>query len=156
MNADSLDKEREKLYSAIGRFIYEFSSLESGLQATIFEIIGLRGEYWYAIMSHDFSMLCTIAENVIKPRLNKGSAAKWSALLKKCRELNNHRVRIAHGNWSMGPPTRDGLVVFAARQTQKPERYYRNAGEIEALADEARHYGWELIKFSPEYKSQSK
>ena len=55
--------ENERLYSAIGRFITEFSKLEFKLP--IAEVIDLHDEYQDQILSHHFRLLCTIAESIL-------------------------------------------------------------------------------------------
>jgi hypothetical protein len=101
-------------------------------------------------MSHDFAMLCTIAQNVVTRRLDKRRAGELNTLLRKCREINTHRVRIAHGMWSMGP------VRHVSRQSLEAKRYYHDAGEIADLADTAKDYGMRLFRFSAENMPQSK
>lgn len=55
----------EKFYSSIGRFISEFSYLEFVLRQRIAEAVALNFEFLDQIISHDFAMLCTIAQNVM-------------------------------------------------------------------------------------------
>lgn len=55
----------DRFFSAIGRLIFEFSQLEYTLKHHISERIGLGDEYFDALMTHDFAMLCTIAESVL-------------------------------------------------------------------------------------------
>jgi hypothetical protein len=55
----------DKFFSAIGRFFFEFSQLERELKNQVAERIGLNEQYQDSIITHDFSMLCTIAESVL-------------------------------------------------------------------------------------------
>jgi hypothetical protein len=55
-------------------------------------------------MTHDFAVLCTIAESVlVHPAIAEDRAIRLKELIKKCRYLNDHRVRIVHGLWFVGP-----------------------------------------------------
>jgi len=138
----------EQFYSAIGRFISEFSQLEFSFKVYIAETAGLPDEYFDQIMSHDFAMLCTIAENVLPREMDEGRKAQLKALISKCRELNNHRIRVAHGLWVIGA----GKLLHVSRQKLETSTHYqRNAGEVAAQADIAndlrsefeRIWGWE-------------
>jgi hypothetical protein len=55
----------DRFFSAIGRFIFEFSQLEYTLKHYIAEAIDLRDEHFNPIMTQDFAMLCKIAETVL-------------------------------------------------------------------------------------------
>src|SRR5262245_14484342 len=91
----------DRFFSAIGRFFFEFSQLEFQIKYHVAEAISLKDEHFDAIMSYDFAMLCTVAQTVIMP-LNEDAATKLKKLISKCRELNNERVRMAHGLWVVG------------------------------------------------------
>ena len=63
---DQLDGS-EKFFSAIGRFVVEFSYLELFLKSFIANTIDLKTELVAPILSHDFALLCTVAETVATP-----------------------------------------------------------------------------------------
>ena len=64
----------DRWFSAIGRFIYEFSQLQYTLKYYVAETIGLRDQHFGAITSQfDFARLCAAAESVLlKPRKATG------------------------------------------------------------------------------------
>ena len=55
----------DRWFSAIGRFIFEFSQLEATLKYYVAHAINLQDRHFNSIMTQDFSMLCTIAETVL-------------------------------------------------------------------------------------------
>ena len=126
----------EQFYSAIGRFISEFSYLEFILKFRIAKAVGLNEEFSEQIMSHDFALLCTIAQNVMCRGEDGERAAEISQLIAKCRELNNHRLRIVHGQWAIG--RRTGRVVHVSRQKLELSEHYHSSNEVARLADDAR------------------
>lgn len=87
----------DKFFSAIGRFLYEFSQLEFSLKCTVASAVGLKYEHSESIMMHDFALLCTIAQSILMPTVSK--PAKLKDLIGKCRSLNDDRVRIVHRVW---------------------------------------------------------
>jgi hypothetical protein len=100
-----LDKNDQYLYH-IGRFIWKLSELEFHLKCTISNAINLPDDFFLQILSHDFAMLCTIAQHVLSRGEDERRIAKLEKIIGKFRELNNHRVRIVHGWWRGGrdPP----------------------------------------------------
>jgi hypothetical protein len=55
----------ERFFSAIGRFVFEFSQLEYTLKLFISRVIGLKDKHFNALMSHDFALTCSIAQTVL-------------------------------------------------------------------------------------------
>ena len=70
----------EKFYSAIGRFIESFSQMEFALKFAIADAINLHSDHREQVMSHDFAMLCTMAQKILGAKINKSEA----------RELKDH------------------------------------------------------------------
>jgi hypothetical protein len=85
-------------------------------------------------MTHDFALLCTIAETVL-PRsgMAEHRANRLKELIKKCRTLNNERVRIVHGLWFVGGE--EGKLFQAPRGKIATNVYYKKADEVADLAD---------------------
>jgi hypothetical protein len=125
----------DQFYSAIGRFIDEFSFLEMALKCWIAEQLGLSSEQQDIILTHDFAMTCAIAQKLFADGATKENKDKFRKLVGKCHDLNQHRVRIVHGFWFFGHSS--GTLTHVSRRTLAPESYYRNPDEIAALADEA-------------------
>jgi hypothetical protein len=131
--------EAEKFYSAIGRFITAFSYLEFGLKIDIANEVKLEDPAWQQIMTHDFAMLCSIAQKVLSRGNDADLAKRVNSFITKCRKLNDERVRIVHGWWDFG---RKGGVLHLSRQKLELNRHYKTADEIAALADEACELNW--------------
>lgn len=123
----------DKYYSAIGRFIFEFSQLEYTLKYHIAEVIGLRDEHFDPIMSFDFSMICTIAESVLLPKLPRRPADQFKKIISTCRELNNDRVRVVHGLWYINKDT--GTLHAVSRQKLTASQHFDN--DATAIAHKA-------------------
>jgi hypothetical protein len=73
---------------------------------------------------------------VLSNRAGDESSAELKKLIKGCRALNNHRIKIVHGFWRIGEEDRSE-VGYLSRSTLKIESHYRNHEEITELADEA-------------------
>jgi hypothetical protein len=109
------------------------------------EQIGLKDEYFDAIMSsYDFAMLCTITESVFSKTLNADATAKLIKLIKKCRDLNIDRVRVAHGLWVVSQD--GGRVHHVPRGSLQPKWHLEQAERLQKLADIACNLRAELEK----------
>lgn len=122
----------EQFYSAIGRFVVAFSNLEMVLKLWVAETVNLPSEFRERIMTHDFAMLCNIAQTVLPEDMKDGADKALKPIIGRFYELNAHRVRIAHG-WWLGLGTQG--VSHVSRQKLRSEMHYRDPLEIAALAD---------------------
>jgi hypothetical protein len=95
----------------------------------------LPDEFRDQIMSHDFALLCSIAENVFSREEPKERTDELRKILSRCRKLNDHRVRIVHGWWIIGGRT--GFLFHTSRQKLESISHYDEPSQIAALADEA-------------------
>jgi hypothetical protein len=125
----------EQFYSAIGRFIFEFSQLEFFLKIVIGDAAQVSAIHFDQIMSHDFAMLCTIGQKVLSREFDKDNNAKLDTMIRRCRELNNHRVRIVHGLWKID--SKSGALEHVSRQKLVVTKHYVNPVELADLADQA-------------------
>jgi hypothetical protein len=151
----------DKFFSAIGRFFFEFSQLEQELRYHVAGKVGLKEQYQNSIMTHDFGLLCTIAESVLLQPDNEAEAnlPQWmkdaadapdrqadrnkyeakklqqtnnlKSLIKKCRTLGTERNAVAHG---LCDP-HGGQVHNISRRSLKTHLY--DADEIASMADRA-------------------
>lgn len=150
---------KDKLYSAIGRFIFEFSQLEYTLRARISERVGLEDSFFDTIMSHDFSMLCNIAERLLLgapapaaiPAIsgNPPSVLQQHAtsramappdvkkIIADCREIGDKRNRVVHGLWYI--TGKDGVLHHSSRQKLISTQYISGDGasRLAEMADKA-------------------
>lgn len=127
--------EHEPYYLAIGRFVHEFSNLELALKAHIAVFAHIEPKDAGQILNHDFGMTCTIAESVISRRLEKNKTVVLKDLIKRCRRLNDDRVRIVHGLWNLRP--NEGSLIHLSRQKLEYAKHYSDADDIQKLVDEA-------------------
>jgi hypothetical protein len=137
----------ERFYSAIGRFIESFSLMEFALKFTTADAINLH-DYREQVMSHDFAMLCTMAQKILTTKMNKSEARELKDHISKCRELNDHRVRIVHGMWRPRTGRLKGVLIHTSRQKLEPMEYYKRADEIARLADDAMNLENDWYRFS--------
>lgn len=124
----------EKTYRAIGRFIFEFSQVEYAIRHHLAEEIGLKGQYFSAVVeSYDVGVLMTVAIEVFnKSRGN--DAASIKTLLNRFRAMNDKRKRVAHGLWV--PFMDGGTVHYVARSKLNANQFTEQAMELEQQADE--------------------
>src|SRR5262245_22054325 len=152
----------DRWFSAIGRFIFEFSQLEYTLK-NVAETIGLRDQHFAAITSQlDFSRLCAVAENVwLQPytgpsiqdvlgeplaRLRNRKRKRMMTvaderermlkkLIKECKLTNEDRVRVVHGLWSISRVARE--LNYVSKHTFNNSTYFRDPDELAKKAIEA-------------------
>lgn len=152
--------DENKWFSAIGRFVFEFSQLEYTLKHHLAEAVGLEEAHFNSIMTHDFAMLCNIAEVVL---LQEPKAPDWEwpkemitppkrvtrrkifqidmatrilkmkEIIKECRQLNDIRVRVVHGLWAVGGGS--GHLYHVSRQTLQNKKYFEQADDLATKAD---------------------
>lgn len=140
----------DQFFWSIGRFISAFSNLEFDIKCYISLAIDLSEEYFDQILSHDFAMLCTMAQNVLCRGADEARAAQLKSLISRCRTLNDHRVRIVHGLWSIG--RRSGSLLHVSRQRLESKKHYVDASELYELADEASRLSADLWEWARKYR----
>jgi hypothetical protein len=125
--------ESEETYLAIGRFMFEFSQLEMSLRHNIALEAGVKDRYFNAVMTHDFALLCTIAQELLGHSWeSEEQSARLVAIIKECRKLNDVRVRVAHGLWV--PYRAGGTVHHVSRSSLKPQMSSDQSQELEGKA----------------------
>jgi hypothetical protein len=144
---DNLSGE-EKFFSAIGRFISEFSQLEYTLKYLISKKAGLRDKHFPALMSHDFSLTCTIAQTVLSESVAPGKLEDFETFINKCLSLNHDRVRVAHGLWVIA--NEGGVLQHVSRQKlQNCSLHFKEPTVLAGLADKAALLRFELAQIFP-------
>ena len=97
---------------------------------------------------YDFAMLCTVTTTIFQQDYPERKA-EIENILKQCRALNDHRVRIVHGLWTYQT---EGLMTrHLSRQSLKREFYYQKPEELEQLAETAERLKLELLLCTGEY-----
>jgi hypothetical protein len=145
-------KELEKLWVAIGEFIYEYSQLEFAIRIALAEALPL-GEEWEvfdAVTSpYDFTTLCRVTRTVLEINLGppdqdeqkreaqKAKKEEIERIFKACMAMNNDRVRIAHGTWGIWTGARNVSreTLKAKWHFEEPEKIVEKAREIGELID---------------------
>ena len=138
----AIETKEKEYHAAIGRFIVQFSHLEFILKLWTSETVGIPDEFQNQIISHDFAMLCTIAQKVLPHGLAEGADKPLKPLINKFRKLNEERVRIVHGWWLVQGSR--PFLSHVSRSQLEPSAYYENPSEIEALADQVDQLELEL------------
>ena len=132
----------DQFFWSIGRFITAFSNLEFDIKTYISFAIKLSEEHFDQILTHDFAMLCTMAQTLLSRGQDEARTTALKGLIKRCRSLNDHRVRIVHGMWVIGE--RSGRLLHVSRQHLESKKHYVDQKELDSLADEAGKLSLEL------------
>ena len=126
---------RVDLFLAIGEFTFEFSQLEFTIRHLLATVLRLNNKHFDIITGpYDFAVLCSVAAEAIKRRRGcaPALAAEVESTFNACKGLNTHRVRIAHGTWTIG-----GGARHFSRNSMRADRYFMTPAEITAKAREA-------------------
>jgi hypothetical protein len=170
----------DRWFSAIGRFIYEFSQLEFTLKYYVAEAIGLNDQHFNTIVSQfDFARLCDVAESVLlQPRTDlplsiegdlgeppashqqifqqviaehkaekRERTKRLKELIKECKSLNNDRIRVVHGLWTIAGEPRE--LNYVSRQSFNNSSHFRDPAELAKKADQAAHLRNEISCWLP-------
>ena len=130
------EKERKsKVFSSIGAFTFQFSQLEFTIRSLLGRMLKLTELQFDAVTApYDFAILCTVTKIILtqnfQPRENE-----IKIIFNKCRELNDNRVRIAHGLWSD-----DGRKIstrHVPRQNLVANQFFEDSNELAQLTETA-------------------
>jgi hypothetical protein len=142
---------RQRLFCEIGRFVYTFSQLEFYIRHVL--AAALETHHFDAITSpYDFATLCRVTPVVFKGGADEPMAKEIQSLFSKCLELNDKRVRLVHGTWSVSEEGEEGEGrVFSARhvsrQNFEPKEYFTDIKEVSEAADEAEQLRSAIVRF---------
>jgi hypothetical protein len=139
--------EEERFYSAIGRFVEEYSGLETILKLVIAKAIGLKRKHFDALMSHDFTLTCNIAKAVLPEFVAPNKSGEFKTLINDCMKLNEDRVRIVHGFWLI--TGKEGILAHVSRTSVKRSSHFKDANEIAGLAEKAAMLRFNLARIFP-------
>ena len=122
-------------HRAIGRFLSEFSQLDFTIRFVLAKRLGIGDEYFDIVTSpYDFAMLCNVTREVVTKQIPE-KAKDIEKIFNECHKLNEDRVRVAHGMWSLGE---EGLVArHVQRRSLEPKYFFENRSELSKLADAA-------------------
>lgn len=122
-------------HRAIGNFLSEFSQLDFTIRFVLASKLGISKEYFDIVTApYDFAMLCNVAREVVSKQIpDRANAVK--KIFDACLKLNDKRVRVAHGIWTL---SNDGLVArHVSRSSLEPKYFFERKDELDGLADEA-------------------
>jgi hypothetical protein len=125
--------EADETYLAIGHFMFEFSQLEMALRHFTALEAGVKDRYFNAVMTHDFSLLCTMAQELMGRSWKSSDKQKrFAEIIKQCRKMNDVRVRVAYGLWV--PFKGGGTLHHVSRSSLKSQMSADQANELEERA----------------------
>jgi hypothetical protein len=150
----------EATYRAIGRFITKFASVEWTLRFHLAEEIKLDLHYMTVVVTHDFALLCTAVSTVFSKTLKVEDHKRvLKRLISKCRELNDIRVKVVHGQWFAF--SEGGTVAHISRRSLQTEDTIEMAKLLEeATADAQQLFAelqlllWNFRDVPPDEKSE--
>jgi hypothetical protein len=123
----------QRTYSAIGRFIFQFSQVEYTIRYYLAEEIRLPEEHFASVVgSYDVGALIAVAKEVF--RKSGEGYASIERLLNRFFTINGTRNQVAHGLWV---PFKDGGTLhYVSRNRPVAVWSTDKAAELERLADE--------------------
>ncbi len=140
-------ERRTRGFLSIGEFIFRFSQLEFTIRVLLSGILKLTDAQFNAVVGvYDFAMLCKVTSAILQHEFPKKKTEIKGLLEKRCLDLNNHRVRIAHGLWTDN--TEEIVVRHLSRNSLKAEFYYEDHGELKGLIDTAQQLMAEVINLT--------
>jgi len=130
--AQVLAAEFAQGYQAIGRFLSEFSQLDFTIRVVLARRLGIADEYFDIVTApYDFAMLCNVTRELVCKQLPHRKV-NIEKLFDECLKLNDARVKVAHGMWTLG---REGLVArHVQRRSLQPQYFFEKKDELSQLA----------------------
>lgn len=146
MPTEANQEEIDATYRAIGRFIVAYSEVEAALRHLLGIELRLRTDLFDPILTHDFALLCTAVLNIFQKTVDRKVLYETlKRLVKKCRELNDLRVKVVHGDWGF---EKEGAVLsHVSRRNLQSARLVQMRDLLEKKADEARAISQALDDF---------
>jgi hypothetical protein len=141
--AHELATEQAMGFQLIGQFISEFSQLDFMIRFLLANRLNLQEEYFDIVTApYDFLMLCNVAQVLLcKQSPDKKKAIK--KLFDDCRRLNDDRVHVAHGTWTLG---REGPVARCVpRGSLRSKILFEQKDKLIQLAAEAQRLMNEVL-----------
>ena len=147
---DAERKNMQRLYLAIGQFIFEFSQLEWMIRHLLGEALALYDDArFHAVTSpYDFAALCRVTRNVAKliPGCTDADKAELDAIFSGCLKVNDDRVRVAHGTWFIS--NEEGMGSrHVSRSSLEPKVYYSRITDIDKVSQEIATLKSKIVQF---------
>jgi hypothetical protein len=128
--------DEDTLYRSIGRFVFNFSRFEDVLRWRVVAALGMNAPQGRLVTpAMDFAFLCRLGKVVFQERYKEDEqkSSELSQILNQALEINESRVRVAHGSWYLNRPA--GFTVHTSRNTLQESTFFYRPGELDALAD---------------------
>jgi hypothetical protein len=134
-------EQRASLFLAIGEFIFEFSQLEFTIRHALGTALGLNDDSRFDTVTspYDFAALCRVTSAILQQMCtcaeDAALKAEIASTFRECLALNDERVRIAHGTWTIEGGARhvSRTTLQAKSHFEKPEKIIDKAREASAL-----------------------
>lgn len=128
------DGDRGALYREIGRFVFEYSQLETDLRRIFRRKVGFTLDHDDIMTAgFDFARLCTAL--IAASAIEEGGKADQALekLIKACHDVNTVRIAVVHGRWSS---TYGGdRAIHVARGSMKQHRMFEYEGDLDEESD---------------------
>jgi len=133
--ARELAAQQVEGHQLIGRFVSEFSQLDFSIRFLLAKRLGLADEYFDIVTApYDFAMLCNVTRELICKQ-SPNIKDEIEKLFNECLKLNDDRVHVAHGMWTLG---QEGLVArHVQRRSLQPKYFFEKKDELNQLAADA-------------------
>jgi hypothetical protein len=144
--------DADTLFRSIGNFVFNFSRFEDVVRGRVIECLQLDENRRRIVMAAmDFAFMVGACKQLfaIKFKSEPEKLAELYKILDAGFEINQSRIRVAHGSWYMNRPA--GFAVHTSRNTFQETEYFTKPGELDALAERLiimRHRLWELASDS--------
>jgi hypothetical protein len=117
--------DEHEVYVAIGSFIFWFSKLEGIMKSDLAGLLDLENDYLDPVVSaFDFAQLCNVLKAMKSKRAPKEAKSKIVEFFKECLKVNDERIRVVHGDWTLS-----GVRVIS-RGSRKAEIYFSEPKEL--------------------------
>lgn len=135
--------QSEEFFRAIGEFIFKFSQLEYSIKSALASYLKLRDDQFDVVVGpYDFAMLCTVAEKTIKLDFEDDFHPALKSFFNRCRVLNDLRVVVAHGSWSVrGARHASRRSLEARMHFEQPANLVKAAADVVSLIKEFEQMG---------------
>lgn len=137
----------DDLYKEVGKFMVGFSGIESVLRMLIGIESKVQSLFKEAFMMiFDFSTLVNTLKGfykkTIKDEKNKKTILK---LLSECLDINNHRVKIAHGSWMFQDGK--GVLLHMKKGAINSNEFFSDISELKNINNKIRKLTIDLLEF---------
>jgi hypothetical protein len=127
-------REERDFFEAIGRFVFWFSKLEGMLKADLAGLLDLDNDYLDPVVSaFDFAQLYNVLRAMKLKKASEELMPKIAKFFKECLKLNDERIRVAHGDWTLG-----GARVVS-RGSRQADIYFKEPKDLIKLAKRCEH-----------------